>query len=121
MDDSTRGRSPQRRLQGGYGDREWSPRERGTRYTTAGFSPRRLDSEGQREPRFAEERQPRRGVRFLSPSRRSPSSSPHGEERGKLPVAGHRDPDSSVATTGSKMTNSAAATPNPHGGLLLGG
>ena len=56
MDDSTRGPSPQRRLQGGYGEREWSPREQGTRDTTAGFSPRRLDSEGHREPRFAEER-----------------------------------------------------------------
>ena len=84
MDDSARGRSPQRRFQGGYRDREWPPRERGTRDTTAGYSPRRLDSEGPREPRFAEERQPRRGVRFLSPLRRSPSPSPHREERGNF-------------------------------------
>ncbi|XP_075334697.1 uncharacterized protein LOC142396039 [Odontesthes bonariensis] len=42
MDESTRGRSPQRRLQGAYGDREWFPRERGTRDTTTGFLPRRL-------------------------------------------------------------------------------
>lgn len=84
LDDRMRGRSPQRRPQGGYSTtRDWSPRERGTR-DTADFSSRRPDSEGPRGPHVAEDRQPRRGVRFLSPSRRSPSPSPHGQERGNF-------------------------------------
>lgn len=83
-DDRMRGRSPQRRQQGGYGAREWSPRERGTSDTAADFSPRRRDSEVPREPHTAEERQSRRGVRFLSPSRRSPSPSPIGQDRGNF-------------------------------------
>ena len=82
MDDQARGRSPQRRPQGGYGAREWSPRGRLNRDTAADFSPRRPDSEDTRGPHVAEDRQTRRGVRFLSPSRRSPSPSPHGQEQG---------------------------------------
>lgn len=59
IDDCTRGRSPQRQLQGGYGDREWPPRKQGTRDTTAGSSPRRLGSEGPSGKHFTAERQPR--------------------------------------------------------------
>lgn len=83
-DDRSRGRSPQRRPQDGFGAREWSPRERGTRDTSADFSPRRPGSDVPQGPHSPGERQPGRGVRFLSPSRRSPSPSSHGRLQGNF-------------------------------------
>lgn len=65
LDDRMRGRSPQRGLRGGYDSREWSPRGGRSQGSTAGFSPRRPDSEDLRGSHVDEERQPRRGVRFL--------------------------------------------------------
>ncbi|KAF3836193.1 hypothetical protein F7725_028751, partial [Dissostichus mawsoni] len=66
-DDRSRGRSPQGRPQDGFGAREWSPRERGTRDTSADFSLRRPGSDVPQGSHSAGERQPRRGVRFFLP------------------------------------------------------
>ena len=80
-DDHARGRSPRREPQRGYNAREWSPRERGARVD---FSPRRSDDWERRERRAPEDQQQRRGVRFLSPSRRSPSPALRGQQQGNF-------------------------------------
>lgn len=82
--DPWRGRSPQRRSQSGYSGRDWSPRERGTQDNHTSFSPLHLDGEDPREPRFTGECQPRWGVRFLTPTGRSPSLSSHGQGQGNF-------------------------------------
>ena len=70
-------------------------------------------------PHFTEERQQRWGVRFLSPSQRSPSPS-RTARSGETSSSWRQDPDASVATTGSQGQLWRSAS-GPHVGLLYGG
>ncbi|KAF3833347.1 hypothetical protein F7725_027012, partial [Dissostichus mawsoni] len=84
-DDRSRGRSPQRRPQDGFGAREWSPSERGTRDTSADFSPRRPGSDVPQGSHSAGERKlPVTGIETQMPV--SPLQSQIDYSAGKAPA-----------------------------------
>lgn len=77
-----RGRSPQDRRRDGRDGEEWPTQPRGSRGASPDRSANGLGSRSPQKPHPTDGPQRRRGVRFLSPSWRSPSPSPVGRNQG---------------------------------------